>query len=236
MQDGLRRMVRGAGGRLLLPHADERELPAAGDAGRRGGRTIIKGMYLLKQAGCAKAKAPRVQLLGSGTILREVIAAAELLKNDWGVAADIWSCPSFTELARDGRRSSAGTLLHPTDEAAASRTSSSCLEGRAGPGDRVDRLHARSSPSRSAPSCRGRYIVLGTDGFGRTDTREKLRQFFEVDRHYVDGRGAEGAGRRRHDAGSQGGRGDQEIRHRPGEARRRGRFDACRLLRSPMTL
>ena len=74
--------------------------------------SIIKGMYLFK-AGAAKAKAPRVQLLGSGTIFREVIAAAELLRADWGVESDLWSCPSFTELARDGMRSTRANLLDP---------------------------------------------------------------------------------------------------------------------------
>ena len=89
---------------------------------------IIKGMYLFR-AGEQKSKAPRVQLLGSGTIFREVIAAADLLKNDWGVDADLWSCPSFTELARDGMRGHALEPAEPDGEADGCRTSEACLEG-----------------------------------------------------------------------------------------------------------
>ena len=100
-----------AGGRLLLPHADERELPAPGDdRGREEG--ILKGMYLLRPAG-AQGGAPRVQLLGSGTILREVLAGADLLAEDFGVAADVWSVTSFTELRREGIDAERWNMLHP---------------------------------------------------------------------------------------------------------------------------
>jgi pyruvate dehydrogenase E1 component len=143
---------------------------------------IIKGMYLL-EAGAPGANAPRVQLLGSGTILREVIAAATLLRDDWGVEADIWSCPSFTELARDGQAVERFNLLNP---AAQPRTShvTACLRGRAGPVvAATDYVRAFAEQIRAyVPH---RYVVLGTDGFGRSDTREKLRHFFEVDRWYV---------------------------------------------------
>src|SRR6185503_953670 len=81
-------------------------LPAGAEAG------ILRGMYLLSSAG-GESNVPRVQLLGSGTILREVIAAAELLANDWGVAADVWSCPSFNELRRDGLDADRWSMLHP---------------------------------------------------------------------------------------------------------------------------
>ena len=96
---------------------------------------IIKGMYLL-QGRRAKAKTPRVQLLGSGTILRESIAAQELLEKDWGVAANVWSCPSFNELARDGQDAERWNLLHPTEQAARAvrrRSSSTSTAGRSWP-------------------------------------------------------------------------------------------------------
>jgi pyruvate dehydrogenase E1 component len=124
-----------------------------------------------------------VQLLGSGTILREVIAAAELLENDWGVAADLWSCPSFTELRRDGIDVERWNTLHPEDKPRQAYVQQ-CLEGRSGP------VVAASDYVRAfADGIRrwvpGRYKVLGTDGYGRSDTREQLRRFFEVDRFHV---------------------------------------------------
>ena len=87
-------------------------------------------MYLFRRPATKKSKAPRVQLLGSGTILREVIAAAALLKNDWGVDADIWSCPSFTELARDGMAVARENMLHPAAQAEDARTSSAASATR----------------------------------------------------------------------------------------------------------
>jgi pyruvate dehydrogenase E1 component len=143
---------------------------------------IIKGMYLLKP-GPAKSKAPRVQLLGSGTILREVMAAAELLARDWGVEADLWGCPSFTELARDGHAAARWNLLHPTEAPHLAHVQT-CLKDTAGPViAATDYVRAFAEQIRAfVPR---RFVVLGTDGFGRSDTREKLRRFFEVDRHYI---------------------------------------------------
>jgi pyruvate dehydrogenase E1 component len=145
---------------------------------------IIKGMYLFRSAGKgAKAKAPRVQLLGSGTIFREVIAAADLLRDDWGVEADLWGCPSFTELARDGMAVARENLLHPTAKPKRSHVEA-CLGDTQGPVvAATDYMRAFAEQIRAyVPR---RYVVLGTDGFGRSDTRENLRRFFEVDRHYV---------------------------------------------------
>ncbi len=142
---------------------------------------ILKGMYLLRDGG--KLKGPRVQLLGSGTILREVIAAADLLKNDYGVLADVWSVPSFTELRRDGLEVERWNMLHPT---AAQRRSyvETCLADRAGPAiAATDYIKAFADQIR--PCMPKRYRVLGTDGFGRSDYRVRLRNFFEVDRYYV---------------------------------------------------
>jgi len=144
--------------------------------------SIVKGMYLF-QAGDRKSKAPRVQLLGSGTIFREVVAAAELLKSDWGVEADLWSCPSFTELGREGMAVARHNLMHPTAKPKRSHVET-CLEGTQGPViAATDYMRAFAEQIR--PFVPRRYVVLGTDGFGRSDTREKLRRFFEVDRHYV---------------------------------------------------
>ncbi len=144
--------------------------------------SILKGMYLF-EAGEKKAKAPRVQLLGSGTIFREVIEAAALLESDWGVASDLWSCPSFTELARDGMAAARDNLMNPTAKPAMSHVAR-CLGDTSGPViAATDYIRAFAEQIRAyVPR---RYVVLGTDGFGRSDTREKLRRFFEVDRYYV---------------------------------------------------
>ncbi|HET9749383.1 MAG TPA: pyruvate dehydrogenase (acetyl-transferring), homodimeric type [Casimicrobiaceae bacterium] len=144
--------------------------------------SIIKGMYRFG-GGDAKAKAPRVQLLGSGTIFREVIAAADLLRNDWGVESDLWSCPSFTELARDGRAVERDNMLHPSEKPRVSHLES-CLANAKGPVVAATD-YVRAYPDQIRPYVKRRYVVLGTDGFGRSDTREKLRHFFEVDRFYV---------------------------------------------------
>ncbi len=143
---------------------------------------IIKGMYLFR-AGEKQAKAPRVQLLGSGTIFREVIAAAALLKQDWGVESDLWGCPSFTELARDCMRVTRENMLNPTAKQKVAHAEAR-LKDTSGPViAATDYMRAYADQIRA---CVGRrYVVLGTDGFGRSDTREKLRRFFEVDRHYV---------------------------------------------------
>jgi len=143
---------------------------------------IIKGMYLFKQ-GAPKSKAPRVQLLGSGTIFREVIAAAELLQRDWGVDADLWSCPSFTELARDGYATARWNMLNPTAKPRSSHVEQSLKDTQGPVIAATDYVRAFAEQIRARVP--RRYVVLGTDGFGRSDTREKLRRFFEVDRHYV---------------------------------------------------
>jgi pyruvate dehydrogenase E1 component len=146
---------------------------------------IIKGMYLFK-AGAgrgAKSKAPRVQLLGSGVILREAIAAAELLKADWGVDADLWGCTSFTELAREGEAASRWNMLHPAETPRVPHVTARLAETQGPVIAATDYVRAFAGQIREfVPR---RYVVLGTDGFGRSDTREKLRRFFEVDRWYI---------------------------------------------------
>jgi pyruvate dehydrogenase E1 component len=141
---------------------------------------IVRGMYLLREGGSGE---PRVQLLGSGAILREVIAAAELLASDFGVSADVWSVTSMNELRRDGLDAERWNALHPEEPRRLSFVER-CLGSRRGPvvasTDYVKLYADQIRPFVPHP-----YAVLGTDGFGRSDTRAKLRRFFEVDRHYV---------------------------------------------------
>jgi pyruvate dehydrogenase E1 component len=145
---------------------------------------IIKGMYLLTDAGKPKKGELRVQLLGSGTILREAIAAAELLDKDFGVSADIWSCPSFNELRRDGFDVERWNRLNPEAKSPRKAYVTTLLEGRQGPViAATDYVRAYADQIRAfIPQT---YTVLGTDGFGRSDTRANLRRFFEVDRYYI---------------------------------------------------
>ncbi|MBK7356249.1 pyruvate dehydrogenase (acetyl-transferring), homodimeric type [Propionivibrio sp.] len=188
MQDGLRRMFKEQEDvyyyiTVMNENYEHPEMPKGAGGDTAG--DIIKGMYLLRkgQISDGKQAAPRVQLLGSGTIFREVIAAADLLKNDWGVDADLWGCPSFNELARDGNSVARTNLLNPTAKAQRSHVEN-CLNDTRGPivaaTDYV-RLYAEQI----RPFLNRRYVTLGTDGFGRSDTREKLRHFFEVDRRWV---------------------------------------------------
>ena len=145
---------------------------------------IIKGMYLCKPATDSSNKL-RVQLLGSGTILRESIAAQDILAQDWGVSADVWSCPSFNELTRDGQDAERYNLLHP---AATPRVSFVGQQLAASSGPVVastDYMKAYAEQIRSFIPKGRTYKVLGTDGFGRSDFRSKLREHFEVNRHYI---------------------------------------------------
>jgi len=158
---------------------------------------IIKGMYLCKEGkelapmlSGGQKLTPRVQLLGSGTILRESIAAQELLAADWGVAANVWSCPSFNELTRDGQDAERFNLLHPLETPRVSFVGQQ-LEKHTGPVvASTDYMKAYAEqirpfiPKNSDGSGRT-YKVLGTDGFGRSDFRSKLREHFEVNRHYI---------------------------------------------------
>jgi pyruvate dehydrogenase E1 component len=144
---------------------------------------IIKGMYLLEEG--AK-KTPRVNLLGSGTILRESQAAKQLLEKDWGIGANVWSCPSFNELARDGQDCDRWNLLHPTDKAQRVPFVAQQLEKHAGPViASTDYIKSYAEQIRAFLPKGRTYRVLGTDGFGRSDFRSKLREHFEVNRHYI---------------------------------------------------
>jgi pyruvate dehydrogenase E1 component len=141
---------------------------------------IVRGIYPLQQGGKRKQ---RVQLLGSGTILREVIAAAELLEKDFQVSADVWSVTSFNELRRDGLDVERWNMLHPEEKPRTSYVAEQ-LRGRKGPVIAATD-YMRSYAEQIRPYVESRYSVLGTDGFGRSDMRSQLRKFFEVNRYYV---------------------------------------------------
>ncbi|MDO9425846.1 MAG: pyruvate dehydrogenase (acetyl-transferring), homodimeric type [Methylobacterium sp.] len=182
VQDGLRRMYAEQEDvfyylTVMNENYEHPGMPEGAEAG------IIKGMYLFREGGPETTKGQRVQLLGSGTILREVIAAAALLEQDFGIASDIWSCPSFTELRRDAMAAERWNLLHPLEDKRLSHVET-CLSGRTGPVvAATDYMRLFADQIRTWVP--GRYRVLGTDGFGRSDYRARLRDFFEVNRHWV---------------------------------------------------
>lgn len=144
---------------------------------------ILKGIYRFRKSDKPESSKRRVQLLGSGTILREVIEAAKLLENDFDVAADIWSVPSFNLLGRDGLEVDRWNRLHPLETPKVSYITH-CLQNTAGPVI-VATDYTKQYVDQVRAFIPRRYVVLGTDGFGRSDSRQKLRQFFEVDRYYI---------------------------------------------------
>ncbi|KUM02230.1 pyruvate dehydrogenase (acetyl-transferring), homodimeric type [Chromobacterium subtsugae] len=179
VQDGMRRMYAEQEDVFYyLTLMNENYVHPAMPAGAEEG--ILKGMYLLQDGGDAKVK---VQLMGSGTILREVMAAADLLKADFGIGADIWSVTSFNQLRRDGMEAERHNLLNPTAEAQSSYVEQQ-LAGRNGPVIAATD-YIRNYADQIRAYVPGRYVVLGTDGFGRSDSRANLRSFFEVDRYHV---------------------------------------------------
>jgi len=182
VHDGLRRMVTNQEDvYYYITLMNENYIHPAMPEGVEQG--ILKGMYLIKEAKSKNKQ--RVQLMGSGTILREVEAAAELLEKDWGVSADVWSATSFTELRRDGLAAERWNMLHPEAKPRVPYVTQS-LQGKAGPviaaSDYVKNFADQIRPF--VPRDR-LYRVLGTDGFGRSDSRAKLRHFFEVNRYFV---------------------------------------------------
>jgi pyruvate dehydrogenase E1 component len=184
MQDGLRRMYRDQERVFyyITVMNENYQQPAMPDGVEEG---ILKGMYVFREgakAGRGKKK-PSVQLMGCGSILREVIAAAELLEEDFGVSATVWSVPSFTELQRDGNDTERWNMLHPDQKPRQSYVARS-LSGRDGPVVAASD-YVRMFANQIRPFVDRRYVVLGTDGYGRSDTRKNLRRFFEVDRYYV---------------------------------------------------
>ena len=186
IHDGLRRMVTNQEDvfyYLTVMNENYAHPGLADVADRDAAAGILQGMYLLREAPAGKN--PRVQLLGSGTILREVIAAAAILEKDWGVASDVWSCPSFTELRREGLDADRWNLLHPEEQPRKSYVERR-LAGRDGPAiASTDYMKAFADQIRPFMPPGKRYRVLGADGYGRSDTREQLRHFFEVNRYWV---------------------------------------------------
>ena len=182
IQDGLRRMVGEQEDVFYYVTLmnENYQHPPMPDGAEQG---IVRGMYLLRAGSSGSGDGPRVQLLGSGTILREVMAAAELLESEHGVAADVWSVTSFTELRRDGIEVERWNMLHPTSEPRRAYVTEQ-LSARSGPVvASTDYIRAFADQIRQWVP--GSYRVLGTDGYGRSDRRVALRRFFEVDRHYV---------------------------------------------------
>jgi pyruvate dehydrogenase E1 component len=156
------------------------EHPAMPENAEKG---ILKGMYLLHSSDTGDKQSARVQLFGSGAILREVEAGAKLLSDDWNVQSDVWSVTSFNELQRDGVAAHRWNMLHPEEPPRLSYVEQ-CLAGKQGPGiAATDYIHTFAEQIR--PFVRRPYVTLGTDGYGRSDFRRRLRAFFEVDRHYV---------------------------------------------------
>ena len=179
IQEGMRRMVQNQEDvyyyiTLMNENYSHPEMPKGSEAG------ILKGMYAFSKS---KAKGPKVQLMGSGVILREVIAAAELLEKDWGVSPDVWSVTSFTELRREGLDAERWNMLNPEKKPKLGYVAE-CLAKAEGPViSSTDYMKSFADQIRNfVPQ---RFVSLGTDGYGRSDSREALRSFFEVDRYYV---------------------------------------------------
>jgi pyruvate dehydrogenase E1 component len=181
IQEGLRRMVTEGEDvfyYVTLMNENYRH-PAMPDGAEEG---ILRGMHPLARP-TATGSGPRVQLLGSGTILNEVLAAAQLLADDWEVAADVWSATSFSELRRDGIAVERWNMLHPTEPPRSAYVTEQLRADRGPVIASTDYL--RAVPDQIRQWVPGRYRTLGTDGYGRSDSRQALRRFFEVDRHYV---------------------------------------------------
>ncbi|RKR06650.1 pyruvate dehydrogenase E1 component [Kushneria sinocarnis] len=182
LQDGMKRMFQDRENcfyylTVMNENYHHPEMPEGSEEG------IIRGMYLLSEGKAGRKKSPRVQLMGSGTILREVEAAAELLKEEHNVVADIWSVTSFNELRREALEYDRQQFLAPDDKREKPWVTQQ-LEGREGPiVASTDYMKLYADQIRAwVPQ---NFYVLGTDGFGRSDTREALRRFFEVDRYFV---------------------------------------------------
>lgn len=180
LQDGMRRMYQEKENcfyyiTVMNENYPHPEMPAGAEEG------IIKGIYRLRES--KKKAKKKVQLMGSGTILREVEAAAELLRDNHGVEADIWSVTSVNELVRDGQRIERWNRFHP-DQQPRKPYVTETLDGHDGPFV-MSTDYMKNYSEQLRPYIPGAFHVLGTNGFGRSDSREKLRQFFEVNRFYV---------------------------------------------------
>ncbi|MBC7786183.1 MAG: pyruvate dehydrogenase (acetyl-transferring), homodimeric type [Methylophilaceae bacterium] len=179
IQEGMRRMVQNQEDvyyyiTLMNENYTHPEMPKGAEAG------ILKGMYNFSKS---KSTGEKVQLMGSGVILREVIAAAEMLEKDWGVSADVWSVPSFTELRREAQDCERWNMLNPEKPQRINYVAQ-CLKDSKGPVI-ASTDYMKAFAEQIATFVPNKFVALGTDGFGRSDSREALRSFFEVDRYYV---------------------------------------------------
>ena len=184
IQEGLRRMVQNQEDvyyyiTLMNENYTHPALPKGAEAG------ILKGLYNFSQSKAKgkEAKDMQVQLMGSGVILREVIAAAEMLEKDWGIAADVWSATSFTELRREGLDCERWNMLNP-EKPQRINYIAQCLKDAKGPVI-ASTDYMKSFAEQIQRFVPNKFVALGTDGYGRSDSREALRDFFEVDRRYV---------------------------------------------------
>ena len=179
IQEGLRRMVQNQEDvyyyiTLMNENYTHPEMPKGAETG------ILKGMYNFSKS---SSKGEKVQLMGSGVILREVIAAAELLEKDWGISADVWSVTSFTELRREGLDVERWNMLNPEKPQKLTYVAE-CLKGAQGPVI-ASTDYMKSFAEQISGFVPNKFVALGTDGYGRSDSREALRSFFEVDKYYV---------------------------------------------------
>ncbi len=179
IQEGLRRMVQNQEDvyYYITLMNENYSHPAMPEGSAEG---ILKGMYSFSQS---TTKGEKVQLMGSGVILREVIAAAQLLEKDWGISADVWSIPSFTELRREGLECDRWNMLNPEKTQKVSYVAA-CLKDAKGPVV-ASTDYMKSYAEQIQRFVPNKFVALGTDGFGRSDSREALRDFFEVNRYYV---------------------------------------------------
>jgi pyruvate dehydrogenase E1 component len=180
VQDGMRRMYQDEEDvfyylTLINEKTAHPPMPQGAEEG------ILRGMYRLREGGDG---ALRVQLLGSGAILGETLAAAELLRQDFGVAADVWSVTSYSELGRDGQEAERWSRLHPLENRRAGYAETVLADSEGPVVAATDYMKTVAEQIRPFMQDR-RYVTLGTDGFGRSDTRAALRAYFEVDRHHI---------------------------------------------------
>jgi pyruvate dehydrogenase E1 component len=183
VQDGMRRMYQDKQNCFyyITVMNENYPQPAMPEGAEEG---IKRGIYRIREASVEpNDPKARVQLLGSGTILREVLAAAELLERDFGIAADVWSVTSFNELRRDGIDAERWNMLHPEDPPRLPYVAEQLMESDGPIVAATD--YMRTYADQIRPYVTRRYAVLGTDGFGRSDMRSQLRKFFEVNRWYV---------------------------------------------------
>jgi pyruvate dehydrogenase E1 component len=180
VQDGMRRMYQDEEDvfyylTLINEKTAHPPMPQGAEEG------ILRGMYRLHDGGDG---ALRVQLLGSGAILGETLAAADLLRQDFGVAADVWSVTSYSELGRDGQEAERWSRLHPLEDRRRGYAETVLADSEGPVVAATDYMKTVAEQIRPFMQDR-RYVTLGTDGFGRSDTRTALRAYFEVDRHHI---------------------------------------------------